>query len=173
MRANRVQATVCRMGRSGLSTLYVNKRGNKKTMQTIHKPYIQPCILLIYRALRNVQFEAQTIHKLYIEPYIEAFQTLHSERTRNYTRGGTQTLHNGVQSISTGVLYKPSCITLCRSLKSPSLQGGVGVGLRPKKSNNFEPIFSDSTLTFLTYRNTFLLVILPTRRIIFLCLPLI
>ena len=23
-----------------LSTLYVNKRGNKKTLQTIHKPYI-------------------------------------------------------------------------------------------------------------------------------------
>ena len=39
----------------------------------------------------------QTIHKLYIEPctepYTEAFRTLHSERTRNYTRGGTQTLH--------------------------------------------------------------------------------
>ena len=35
----------------------------------------------------------QTIHKLYIELYIEAFQTLHSERSRNYTQGGTQTLH--------------------------------------------------------------------------------
>ena len=35
-------------------TLYVNKRGNKKTMQTIHKPYIQPYISLIFRALRNV-----------------------------------------------------------------------------------------------------------------------
>ena len=43
----------------------------------------------------------------------------------------------------------------------------------PKKSNNFEPFFSDSTLTFLTYRNTFRLPILPIRRAVFLCLPLI
>ena len=42
-----------------------------------------------------------------------------------------------------------------------------------QKTNNFEPFFSDSTLTFLTYRNTFRLPILPTRRVIFLCLPLI
>ena len=42
-----------------------------------------------------------------------------------------------------------------------------------QKSNNFESFFSDLTLTFLTYRNTFRLPILPTRRIIFLCLPLI
>ena len=52
---------------------------------------------------------------------------------------------------------------------------GRGWGRLPPlpKSNNFEPFFSDSTLTFLTYRNTFLLPILPTRRIIFLSLPLI
>ena len=43
----------------------------------------------------------------------------------------------------------------------------------PKKSNNFEPFFSDSTLTFLTSENTFRLPILPSRRIILLCLPLI
>ena len=42
-----------------------------------------------------------------------------------------------------------------------------------QKSNNFEPCFGDSTLTFLTYRNTFRLLILPTRRAAFLCLPLI
>ena len=42
-----------------------------------------------------------------------------------------------------------------------------------KKSNNFEPFFSDSALTFLTSENTFRLPILPSRRIIFLCLPLI
>ena len=42
-----------------------------------------------------------------------------------------------------------------------------------QKSNNFERFFGDSTLTFLTSRNTFRLPILPTRRIIFLCLPLI
>ena len=42
-----------------------------------------------------------------------------------------------------------------------------------QKTNNFERFFSDSTLTFLTYRNIFRLPILPTRRAIFLCLPLI
>ena len=41
----------------------------------------------------------------------------------------------------------------------------------PKKSNNFERFFSDSTLTFLTFENTFRLPILPSRRIVFLCLP--
>ena len=51
---------------------------------------------------------------------------------------------------------------------------GRGWGRLPlQKSNNFEPFFSDSTLTFLTYRNTFRLPILPSRRIILLCLPLI
>ena len=87
-------------------TLYVNKRGNKKTLQTIHKPYIQPCIPLIFRALRNVWFVLQTIHKLYTKPYIEpytasvqnptqrAFRPLHSERSQNYTRSGTQTIHS-------------------------------------------------------------------------------
>ena len=86
MRANRVQATVCRMGRRGLtdqilvfaagmkiggleqchpktaclkkavrlSTLYVNKRGKQKTIQTIHKTLHKPYIPLIFRALRNV-----------------------------------------------------------------------------------------------------------------------
>ena len=51
---------------------------------------------------------------------------------------------------------------------------GRGWGRLPlKKSNNFEPFFSDSTLTFLTYRNTFRLPILPIRRAVLLCLPLI
>ena len=44
---------------------------------------------------------------------------------------------------------------------------------RAKKTNNFERFFADSTLTFLTYGNTFRLVFLPTRRVIFLSLPLI
>ena len=42
-----------------------------------------------------------------------------------------------------------------------------------KKSNNFERFFGDLTLTFLTYRNTFRLPILPIRRAVLLCLPLI
>ena len=35
-------------------TIYVNKRGNKKTIQTIHKTLQKPCIPLIIRTLRNV-----------------------------------------------------------------------------------------------------------------------
>ena len=57
-------------------------------------------------------------------------------------------------------------LTLCLSFPPPRHSRAP-----LQKSNNFEPFFSDSTLTFLTYRNTFRLPILPTRRIIFLCLP--
>ena len=56
-------------------------------------------------------------------------------------------------------------------IEKPFPLGRVGVGFQ--KSNNFERFFSDLTLTFLTFGNTFRLPILPTRRIIFLCLPLI
>ena len=42
-----------------------------------------------------------------------------------------------------------------------------------EKTNNFERFFGDSTLTFLTFGNTFRLVILPIRRAVLLCLPLI
>ena len=38
----------------------------------------------------------------------------------------------------------------------------------PKKTNNFERFFGDSTLTFLTFGNTFRLQILPTRRLVLL-----
>ena len=41
----------------------------------------------------------------------------------------------------------------------------------PKKNNNFERFFADSTLTFLTFGNTFRLVFLPTRRVIFFAFP--
>ena len=42
-----------------------------------------------------------------------------------------------------------------------------------QKSSNFERFFSDLTLTFLTFGNTFRLPILPSRRIILLCITLI
>ena len=42
-----------------------------------------------------------------------------------------------------------------------------------QKFNNFESFFSDLTLTFLTFGNTFRLPILPSRRAVLLCLPLI
>ena len=37
-----------------------------------------------------------------------------------------------------------------------------------EKTNNFERFFGDSTLTFLTFRNTYRLLILPTRRAVLL-----
>ena len=77
--------------------IYVNKRGNKKTIQTIHKPYILLFISLNFQTLRDVQFEAQTIHKLYIKPCTEpytasvqnptqrAFAELYTKRNTNPT----------------------------------------------------------------------------------------
>ena len=38
----------------------------------------------------------------------------------------------------------------------------------PKKNNNFERFFGDSTLTFLTFGNIYRLSILPTRRLVLL-----
>ena len=37
-----------------------------------------------------------------------------------------------------------------------------------EKNNNFERFFGDSALTSLTFRNTFRLLILPTRRLVLL-----
>ena len=39
---------------------------------------------------------------------------------------------------------------------------------RAEKTNKFERFFGDSTLTFLTFGNTYRLVILPTRRLVLL-----
>ncbi|MDD6774625.1 MAG: hypothetical protein PUD98_03360 [Bacteroidales bacterium] len=39
---------------------------------------------------------------------------------------------------------------------------------RAEKNNNFERFFGDSTLTFLTFGNTYRLLILPTRRLVLL-----
>ena len=142
----------------------------------------------------------QTIHK----PYIEAFKTLHSERSQNYTRSGTQTLHfvfehesrewnlerewsgwnlehgwsGWSESYVTFVtnVTKVTNVTNVMNVKQEMAIGGDATRhfCAPlQKSNNFESFFSDLTLTFLTYRNTFRLPILPTRRIVFLCLPLI
>ena len=91
----------------------------------------------------------QTIHKLYIKPYIEPY---------------TASVQNPTQDPARKLMLK---------FEKPFPLGRGWGRLPPQKSNNFEPFFSDSTLTFLTYRNTFRLVILPTRRAVFLCLPLI
>ena len=45
---------------------YTYIRGNKKTCKLYTKPYIQPYIPLIIRALRCVGFAFQTLHKAYI-----------------------------------------------------------------------------------------------------------
>ena len=37
-----------------MTTIFINKRENKKTLQTIHKTLHKPYISLIFRALRNV-----------------------------------------------------------------------------------------------------------------------
>ena len=67
-------------------------------------------------------------------------------------------------------------VTYVRNVKQEMAIGGSATrhSCKPlQKSNNFERFFSDLTLTFLTFENTFRLPILPIRRIIFLCLPLI
>ena len=156
-------------------------------------------------------------------PTQRAFKTLHSERSQNYTRGGTQTIHfvfelesrewnferewsgwckwsewsKWRESYVTFVtnVTKVTNVTNVTNVKQEMAIGGDATrhSLRlflslslplsfppfrhsfppPKKSNNFERIFSDSTLTFLTFENTFRLPILPIRHIILLCLPLI
>ena len=61
-------------------------------------------------------------------------------------------------------------IHIQKALMNPfmSILGEKVGGVPPKKINNFERFFSDSTLTFLTSENTFLLPILPTRRVVLL-----
>ena len=101
----------------------------------------------------------------------------------------TQTIHWSVQNPTRKVGVNPTQNATWKRSKpctkrsaNPALQRRaiyLGAHLseirrRPlQKSNNFERFFSDLTLTFLTYRNTFHLPILPTRRIIFSCLLLI
>ena len=149
--------------------------------QTIHKPYIEAF---------------QTLHCERSKPYTEAFKTLHSERSQNYTRSGTQTIHfvfeHESREWNLEREWSESYVTFVTNVTNVSNVTNVkqemvigGDALRhscapfrhsfplPQKSNNFESFFSDLTLTFLTFGNTFRLPILPTRRIIFLCLPLI
>ena len=78
-------------------TLYVNKRGNKK----LYKLYINPTFNPSFRWF-SVRCEMYSLcFKLYtnytqnltLNPTRRAFKTLHNERSQNYTRSGTQTLH--------------------------------------------------------------------------------
>ena len=79
--------------RGSLALQYTLEKGKTKNSanytqnptQTLHFADI-PCFTMCMVCASNY---TQTIHK----PYIEAFKTLHSERSQNYTRSGTQTLH--------------------------------------------------------------------------------
>ena len=133
---------------------------------------------------------------LTLNPTQRAFRTLHSERSQNYTRSGTQTIHfvfeHESREWNLEREWSESYVTFVTNVTNVSNVTNVkqemvigGDALRHscapfrhsfpllQKSNNFERFFSDLTLTFLTFGNTFRLPILPTRRIIFLCLPLI
>mgnify|MGYP003564080738 CR=1 FL=1 len=93
----------------------------------------------------------QTIHKLYTNP------------TLNPTQRAFQTLHWGVSNPT----QNPARNLMLKFEKPFPLGRGWG-RLPPKKTNNFERFFGDSTLTFLTFRNTYRLLILPTRRLVLL-----
>ena len=77
-----------------------------------------------------------------------------------------QTLFKPAQTIKQ-TFPVPACSVIAATKPFPL---GRGWG-RLQKSNNFESFFVDSTLTFLTFGNTFRLPILPSRRTFFLCLP--
>ena len=140
----------------------------------------------------------QTIHKLYTEPYIEpytasaqnptqrAFAKLYTKRNTDHTfcfwtRISRMEFWTRMERMER--MVRNVCDESNESNKRYKRnERKIGNGNRrwrdsspPRswKSNNFERFFSDSTLTFLTYRNTFRLPILPIRRVVFLCLPLI
>ena len=85
-------------------SIYINKRGNKKLYKLYTKPYTNPasrwfsvscemyslCFKLYTNYTQTIHW---TQHSERSEPYTEAFKTLHGERSQNYTRSGTQTLH--------------------------------------------------------------------------------
>ena len=77
--------------------IYVNKRGNKK----LYKLYTNPTFCSLSRwfskrcemySLRRKLYTNYTLNYTQ-NPTQRAFKTLHSERSQNYTRSGTQTLH--------------------------------------------------------------------------------
>ena len=135
----------------------------------------------------------QTLHWGVSNPTQRAFKTLHSERSQNYTRSGTQTLHfvfehesrewNLEREWSESYVTFVTNVSNVTNVKQEMVIGGDALRHScapfrhsfplPQKSNNFERFFSDLTLTFLTFENTFRLPILPSRRAVFLCLPLI
>ena len=167
------------------STLYINKGGTKKLYKLYTNPTFNPAshwfsVSCEMYSLCSKLYTNYTLNPT-LNPTQRAFQTLHSERSKPYIEA-FQCLHwdvqNTTQNPARNLMLKfekpfPLGRGWGRLRKALPFREGLRVGFRPKKSNNFERFFGDLTLTFLTYRNTFLLPILPTRRIILLCLPLI
>ena len=153
-------------------------------MQTLHKTLHKPYISLIIRTLRNVGFmfkpytnptqePTQTLHKSVQKLYTNATQILHGNRHKRNAKPYTKAFKNYTQNLSqsTHQLYTPP--TFCFWARSSegtfmSLHGEKRWRSSAEKTNNFERFFGDSTLTFLTFGNTFLLPILPTRRAVLL-----
>ena len=176
-------------------TLYINKRVAKKLYKLYTNPTFWPAsrwfsVSCEMYSLRRKLYTNYTLNYT-LNSTQRAFRTLHSKRLQNYTRGGTQTLHFVFERESRGWklerewsesyvtfvtnVTNETNVTNVTNVKQEMAIGGDAprhsCAPRSWKSNNFERFFGDSTLTFLTYRNTFRLPILPFRRIVFLCLP--
>ena len=92
--------------------------------------------------------ESSTDHTVSLKFFVFVFRSLRLIRSIREIR---------VQNKMKAALMNPFCAFMEKRERNP-----------PEKSNNFERFFGDSTLTFLTYRNTFRLPILPTRRAVLL-----
>ena len=105
------------MLRSCANDNYTQIKGEKKKL---YKLYTDPTFNLAFRWF-TARYEMYSLcFKLYTNYTQNPTLNPTQRRPKLYTRPH-KTLHNGVQSTSTGVSYKPSYITLCWSLKSPSL----------------------------------------------------
>ena len=155
--------------------------------QTIHKPYIEAFKTLHSECSQNythcywtrisrMEFRTRMVRMEQMERMVRIVRNVCNERYVRYERYERKT-GNGNRRWRASSL--PPSLPLFDSLSLPISFPPPRHSFPPprhsraplQKSNNFERIFSDLTLTFLTYRNTFRLPILPTRRIIFLCLP--
>ena len=117
---------------------------------------------MLITALEGCVSEALLLYGSIDRPYILWFE--HETNEWNLEREWCESYVTFVTNVKQemaigGDATRHFCAPFCHSCSS--LQ----------KTNNFEPFFSDLTLTFLTSRNTFRLPILPIRRAVLLCLP--
>ena len=153
-------------------------------LQTIHKLYTNPTL----RRSRPYIEAFKTLHWGVQDPTQRVFAKLYTKRNTNptfcfWTRISRMEFRTRMERIVRNVCnernerierYERKTGNGNRRWRASSLLRAVS-SLLPAAptSNNFERFFSDLTLTFLTFGNTFRLVILPIRHIILLCLPLI